>query len=120
VIGPATAEHLGVPHLQGARKLALARGGLVRVDLPSAIVMAQLPLLVTLAPVATRPRVRPAADKPKKRGKRIELLTLEGLQLRPEELRHRRGLAGELRLYAPELLQSGAALARRLRDEQLI
>jgi electron transfer flavoprotein beta subunit len=111
-VGPATAEHLGVPHLSGVvdaswhddGRLALTRredGGVRRFLCAAPLVIAARPPQPHGPPAAARPADAPA----------VEAFTLEALGLRPEELRPRRTLLGELvaRPAITKVIAHGAA-----------
>jgi len=121
VIGPATAEHLGIPHLSAACDIAWQPSGRLRVERGEGTAARRLeaapPLLVTVAAsCAVGERLAPAGA-----GGPVELFDLDKIGLLPEELRHRQRFEGTV--IAPprpraEILPDVATLAQKLRESR--
>jgi electron transfer flavoprotein beta subunit len=114
-VGPASAEHLGIPHLTAARELSWEAGGRLRLGRAFApCLLGSPPLLVTVSADHPSDVELPA---PGPGLAKAELYDLSRVGLLPEELRHRRQYYGELspRARPVEMLPGVEALVAHLR-----
>jgi electron transfer flavoprotein beta subunit len=125
-IGPATAEHLSIPHITAVTALSWNGGKLLfhrRYRGKTSWLGGRPPLLVTVAaeclvpkPVKPRKTPPPHAEPP-------QVLDLEDIGLLPQELSHRRDLEGALAPCVsrkPELFKNAKALVKTLRERGLL
>jgi electron transfer flavoprotein beta subunit len=122
-IGPATAEHLGIPHLTAAHDIGWHRPGGLCIKRREAgavrTLLGAAPLLLTVTADARGPARETMTPPPAPgAGAAIEVLELARVGVRPEELRTRRQYLGALGPRSPapaEILPDAVGLLARLR-----